>query len=218
VWKAGLLARLVRNVHAALGGEEPVPQALSPEQEQLLDAREFALVARDDEIEVACPDRAGIIATVSGALALHRLEIRSLAATTRDGFALVSVVAVPRFGSGPDWQLVRSDLRRGLDDPGPLAARVRQRELDYPPPVSTQPPSVRWVDHGVSEPVLEVRAPDGLGVLHRIAAAIEMAGGEVHSARCQTMGADVVDTFTVADLPPDERTRVTETVLSVLGA
>jgi len=217
-WKAELLADLVRRVRATLGGRPPPPPALSPRQQAMLEAREVALVASGEQIDVACPDRPGVIATVAGALALHRLEIRSLTATTVDEFALVTVLAHPRFGTGPDWTLVRAELVRGLDDPGPLSARVAQRAATYPIAVSAQPPSVHWVDVDVTEPVLQVRAPDGVGVLHRIAAAIELAGGNVHSARCQTLGADVVDTFTVADLPPATREHVAASVLAALAA
>ncbi|MGH3743486.1 MAG: HD domain-containing protein, partial [Mycobacteriales bacterium] len=216
-WKAHLLADLVHRVRATLRGRPPVPQPLSTEQQAMLATREVTLVASGELIDVACPDRPGLIATVAGALALHRLEIRSLTATTVDGFALVRVAAHPRFGSGPDWALVRAELGRGLDDPGPLSARVALHAASYPVPAFAQPPSVHWVDVGVTEPVLQVRAPDGIGVLHRIAAAIELAGGNVHSARCQTLGADVVDTFTVADLPAAARDRIAASVLAALA-
>jgi [protein-PII] uridylyltransferase len=66
--------------------------------------------------------------------------------------------------------------------------------------------------------VLEVRAPDGLGVLHEVAAAITGCGAEVRSARCQTLGADVVDTFTVAPLDSARRSQVAAGVLAALGA
>ncbi len=216
-WKAGLLARLVARTRAVLGGlPHPAPE-LGEQEKALLAAREVAVVARGEEITVACPDRPGVIAAIAGALALHRLEIRSLAAHTDDGFAVVSVNAHPRFGTGPDWSLVRAELARGLEAPAALSARVAQSAAAYPPAASAQPPAVGWVDDGVSEPILEVRAPDGLGVLHRIAAAIELAGGDAHSARCQTLGADVIDTFTVAPLDAPARDRVTASVLAALA-
>lgn len=217
-WKAGLLRTLVTRVRDVLGGEAPPVPALSAQQQRMLDAREVALIADGERIDVAAPDRPGLLATVAGVLALHRLEIRSLTAITADGFAVESAVAHPRFGSGPDWALVRADLARGLDDPGPLSARVARMAASYPVPAAAQPPSVQWVDAAVTEPVLQVRAPDGVGVLHRIAAAIQAGGGDVHSARCQTLGADVVDTFTVAPLASDDRERVAAAILAALSA
>jgi [protein-PII] uridylyltransferase len=75
---------------------------------------------------------------------------------------------------------------------------------------------VSWIDHDVSAPVLEVRAPDGLGVLHRIAAAVTASGGIVLSARCQTLGADVVDSFSIQPLDPAARRAVGAAVLAAL--
>jgi [protein-PII] uridylyltransferase len=42
---------------------------------------------------------------------------------------------------------------------------------------------------------MEVRAPDGRGVLYRIARAIATAGHDVVSAKVLTLGDEVVDTF-----------------------
>ena len=215
-WKAGLLRTLVTRVREVLGGAPAPAATLTPRQQRMLDARQLALAADAEQVDVACPDGPGVLATVAGVLAVHRLEIRSLTATTAAGFALVGAVAHPRFGSGPDWTVVRADLGRSLDDPGSLPARVARSAASYPVPAAAQPPSVQWVDAGVTEPVLQVRTPDGVGVLYRIAAAIEAAGGDVHSARCQTLGADVVDTFTVAPLAADARTRVAEAILTAL--
>ena len=43
--------------------------------------------------------------------------------------------------------------------------------------------------------MLEVRAPDELGVLHRITAALAGCGLDVRSAHVSTLGADAVDAF-----------------------
>jgi [protein-PII] uridylyltransferase len=216
-WKSGLLARLVERTRAVLGGSPPDTTVLTGDQRALLDAREVAVIAAGEQIDICVPDHPGVIATVAGALTLHRLEIRALTAYTEAGWGLVTVFAHPRFGTGPDWSLVRAELARGLDEPGALSARVARSAAAYPTPPYAQPPAVTWVDVGVSEPVLEVRAPDGLGVLHRIAAAIALADGDVHSARCQTLGADVVDTFTVAHLDDAARDLVARSVLAALA-
>ncbi len=216
-WKERLLQTLVGRVRAVLGGSSPLPPALSCTQAQLLAARELALVANGAEIDVACPDRPGLLATVSGVLALHRLEIRSLTSTVADGWSLVAVLAYPRFGAGPDWSLVRADLARAVEDPAPLSARIAARAAAYPAGIHAQPPEVSWIDADVSAPVLQVRAPDGLGVLHRIAAAVTASGGVVLSARCQTLGADVVDTFSIKPLDRGARLAVGDAVLAALG-
>jgi [protein-PII] uridylyltransferase len=69
----------------------------------------------DDEVTVVAPDRPGLLSTVTGALAVHRLDVRS-ASVFADGPTGVTVCRVaPRFGSLPDWAVVRRDLRRALD-------------------------------------------------------------------------------------------------------
>ena len=217
-WKEGLLRRLVARVSSVLEGSPPPVSEPTPQQQAMLDARDLAILPEGDAIDISYPDVDGVLAMVAGVLALHRLEIRTLTAFSRDGWAVVTAVAQPRYGTGPDWQVVRTDLAAALQDGGAsLGPRVADRAAAYPPPPHAQPPSVRWIDDDVTAPVLEVRAPDGIGVLYRIAAAITAAGGGVLSARCQTLGADVVDSFSVAPLDPAGRAAVEVSVLSALA-
>jgi [protein-PII] uridylyltransferase len=43
--------------------------------------------------------------------------------------------------------------------------------------------------------ILELRAADDVGILHRVAHALELAGANVRAARISTLGSDVVDAF-----------------------
>jgi [protein-PII] uridylyltransferase len=52
---------------------------------------------------------------------------------------------------------------------------------------------------------MEVRAPDGRGVLYRIARGIATAGHDVISAKVLTLGDEVVDTFYVRDAATHEK-------------
>jgi len=85
------------------------------------------------------------------------------------------------------------------------------------------PPTVRLVDDASdTATVIEVRAPDGLGVLHRITAALDQSALDVRSAHISTLGADVVDAFYVVG--PDGgkvrdaaiRDRIAKDLLAVL--
>ncbi|HVV30986.1 MAG TPA: [protein-PII] uridylyltransferase [Mycobacteriales bacterium] len=216
-WKQRLLRILTARVTAVLAGEPPPVTELDARQRAMLAAGELAIDVQGEQIDVVCRDRPGVLAVVSGVLALHRLEIRSLTSLSQQDNALLSALAHPRYGSGPDWSVVRTDLEHYLEEPAGLTAMVGLRAEAYPMPPHAQPASVRWIEDGVTELVLEVRAPDGLGVLHRIAAAITRAGGGVHSARCQTIGADVVDSFTVRLLGDATRDQVGGAVLAALG-
>ncbi len=48
--------------------------------------------------------------------------------------------------------------------------------------------------------MIEVRAHDAPGLLHRIGRALETAGVRVRSAHVSTLGANVVDSFYVTDV------------------
>jgi len=46
---------------------------------------------------------------------------------------------------------------------------------------------------------VEVRAPDSVGILHRITKVLADSGLDIRHARVQTLGSEVVDTFYVRD-------------------
>jgi [protein-PII] uridylyltransferase len=64
--------------------------------------------------------------------------------------------------------------------------------------------------------VVEVRSPDDVGVLFRIAKTLTSLGLDIHQARAVTLGQEVVDTFYVCDAdgnPVDDRAAEITTVL-----
>jgi [protein-PII] uridylyltransferase len=64
---------------------------------------------------------------------------------------------------------------------------------------------------------VEVRAPDELGVLHRISGVLALHSLDVRSAHISTLGADVVDAFYVPVLTdPVLRDTVVRDLLAVL--
>ncbi|MBC7678078.1 MAG: [protein-PII] uridylyltransferase [Pseudorhodobacter sp.] len=197
-WKAGLVTELVRRAGALLAGAPAVERpALSPGQQQLVDAGALALQAVGDEVTVVAPDRPGLLSTAAGVLALHRLDVRSASAFAQ-GTVAVSVFRVsPRFGSLPDWDVVRGDLRHALEGTLPLGERLATREKAYARGTAA-PSTVRLVDDASeTATVVEVRAPDELGVLHRITAVLDRRGLDVRSAHVSALGSDVVDAFYV---------------------
>ena len=225
-WKAGLIDALVRRTRALLAGAPlPGPEPLQPWQQELVDTGGFALAAREDEVTVVAPDRPGLIGLTTGVLALHRLDVRSASVFSIGPTAVAVCRVAPRFGALPDWVVVRADLRRALDGELPLEGELGAREAAYAPrtclPVA--PPTVRLVDDASdSATVVEVRAPDRLGVLHRITTALAGCGIDVLTAHISTLGADVVDAFYVVGpqggklTDPDLRELVHDRVLAVL--
>ena len=225
-WKAGLIQDLVRRTRALLDGSPPPPAApLAPWQERLVDAGGFAVQAVEDEVTVVAADRPGLLGLTTGVLSLHRLDVRSASMFARGATAVTVCRVAPRFGALPDWTVVRADLRRALDGDLALPALLASREAAYAPRpgLPTAPPAVRLVDDASEvATVLEVRARDALGVLHRITTAIAACGLDVRSAHVSTLGADVVDAFYVVGpdggkvTDPDLRTLARDAVLAAL--
>ena len=200
-WKDQLVTALVRRTAALLAGAPaPPPAPLADWQEELVAGGAYALAARADEVAVVSPDEPGLLSRAAGVLALHRLDVRSALATSRGRTGVVVLRVAPRFGAMPDWTVVREDLRRALDGDLPLVDVLRERERAYvrTSPVPPAAPTVRLVDDASERrTVVEVRAADSLGVLHRITAALTSCGLDVRTAHVSTLGADVVDAFYV---------------------
>lgn len=231
-WRGSLVADLVARVASVLRGAPPVAAELAiatAEQERLaveaLRTREpvLALHARreeDDavgaELVVAVPDQPGVLPAVAGVLALHRLTVRAADLRSVELPDLPGEVLVLRwrvaaeYGSLPEAARLRTDLVRALDGSLDVPAKLADREAAYPRRRGVVPPPPRvTVVPEVSSlaTVLEVRAPDAVGLLHRIGRALESSGVRVRSAHVSTLGANAVDSLYVVDpdgkpLPP----------------
>jgi [protein-PII] uridylyltransferase len=96
---------------------------------------------------------------------------------------------------------VHADVRRAYDDALPLESRLAERERAYArDDARVVPPRVLWVDDASADStVVEVRAHDAIGLLHRLTRALADAALDVRSARVSTLGAEVVDAFYVVD-------------------
>ncbi len=127
----------------------------------------------------------------------------------------------PRFGSLPDPALLRTDLGRVLDGTLVLADALARKERDYAPTV-TEPPApsrVLWFDdEATGAVVLELRGTDRIGLLHRVAAALEGCDADLRWARVSTLGASVVDSFCLDGGPAaEQRRRIEQAVLAAAG-
>ncbi|MFE2284822.1 [protein-PII] uridylyltransferase [Streptomyces sp. NPDC059443] len=222
-WRGSLVADLVGRVAAVLRGAAPAagePEIQTTEQERLaveaLRTGEpvLSLHARQEEdavgveLIVAVPDQPGVLPAVAGVLALHRLtvraaDLRSLELPDRLGEVLVLRWRVAaEYGSLPQAARLRTDLVRALDGSLDVPAKLADREAAYPRRrgVVPPPPRVSVVPEVSSlATVLEVRAPDAVGLLHRIGRALESSGVRVRSAHVSTLGANAVDTVYVVD-------------------
>ncbi|WP_344082244.1 [protein-PII] uridylyltransferase [Luedemannella helvata] len=230
-WKERLVADLVHRVRTALeSGVVSPPPATDARFAALAAGALPAVELAPDRVVVAAHDRPGLLAAVAGCLTLHRLDVVSVDATTvpvgGDIDRAVAVVVCrvqPRDATGPDRERLVGDVRRAVsgelrvDDA--LAARARasrQRSASRggtPPP----PPRVVWaVDGATDATILELRAGDDVGLLFRIARALEETGADIRAARISTLGADVVDAFYLNGdwSDPDARARIERAMLA----
>jgi [protein-PII] uridylyltransferase len=203
-WKAGLVRTLVAHVdHVLGGGKSRAFTAGFPTEAQrrLLTERRQVVVCDPDRLTVVAPDRPGLFSRVAGVLALHGLDVRDAAATSESGWALETFRVESSFGPTFSWDRARADLDRALAGRLALRARLAERDRTYGRARRGHGdvvPEVRidlTASHGAT--VVEVHAPDRLGVLYRITSALADLDLDVASAKVQTLGPRVVDTFYV---------------------
>jgi [protein-PII] uridylyltransferase len=215
-WKAALVGRLVERVgHSLDGHPPPAPPELTPAQEQLVAAGRLAVTAVANDVVVVAPDRHGLLALVAGVLAVNGASVRAASVRARAGgdgrpsMALLVLDVTATWDVLPDAARIEADLIAALEGRLDLDARLREREANSSGALrrravrravrADEPGVVVTVDDDASHvaSLVEVRAPDALGTLWRIARAIDDAGLTITGALANTLGAEVVDTFYV---------------------
>ncbi|WP_048821799.1 [protein-PII] uridylyltransferase, partial [Streptomyces ipomoeae] len=175
------------------------------------------------ELVIAVPDQPGVLPAVAGVLAMHRLTVRTAELRALDlpdgvegSVLLLNWRVAAEYGSLPQAARLRADLVRALDGSLDIAGRLAERDAAYPRRrgVVAPPPRVTVAAAASRHAtVIEVRAQDAPGLLHRIGRALEGAGVRVRSAHVSTLGANAVDAFYVvgakgAPLPGEEAAAV----------
>jgi [protein-PII] uridylyltransferase len=209
-WKAGLVADLVERTDRVLQGETELAapdRIVTSNRELMAEVRATGLPSvslQPPHVIVAAPDRPGLFSSVAGALALNGMDVRAANVGGEDGVAVeVFTVEVAR-GTWPDTAKLREDLAAVLADRLAIGERLSERERVYPlrrGSAAHLPGSDVTVDNEASETatVLEIRALDEIGFLHRITRTLFDAGLDVVSARVSTLGEMVVDAFYVRE-------------------
>jgi len=208
-WKAELVQRLVERAGEVLDGK-PIPVAAAveptPAQRELLAAGKLAVEASGKRVTVVAPDRPGLLAAVTGVLALHGCNVRRATAGSGNAEMAIDVFDVePVFERLPDWAKVERDLAAALDGQMPLADELARQEAAYArgrrPSSATPAQHHVLIDNETSAlaTIIEVRVPDRIGLLHHIAEAFAELEVDVVSALVDTLGHEVIDTFYVRD-------------------
>jgi len=156
------------------------------------------------ELVVIAADRPGLLSMIAGALSLAGLSILTAQVFTTDDAVAVDLFEIegvfePEVGE-ERWREFRMTLRKAIEGRLSLDHRVREKRLSYPEPPTRVPVRVE-VDNEASDffTVIEVGAPDRLGLLFDITRTFAELQLDVHLAKVATFGGRVVDAFYVRD-------------------
>jgi [protein-PII] uridylyltransferase len=180
----------------------------------------------EDTLLLVTPDRPGVFSRVSGVLALHGLGVLAADVHSEDGWAIEQFRVTAGLSGVVDWPRVEADVGRALAGRLALTARLADRAHTYAArrrsPVNA-PPVVCFDDAAsAASTVLEVHAPDSIGLLYRITRALAELDLDVRRAKVQTLGESVVDAFYLCDAhgekltDPDLWTEVERAVLHAI--
>ncbi len=206
-WKRSLVADLVTRVRGRLAGESaPVEPRLTSDQLAMAGGEGVRVLLQERDggfdVTVGAPDRVGLLGIVAGVLSLHRLEVRSAVTQTVGARAVELWNVNPQYGDPPLVDRLREDIRRAISGQLDVTARLARREAAHRRPDSPEPvpPRVDIIAGASSRAtVLEVRAHDTPGLLHRVGMAIASTGTDIAAARVATLGSEVVDVFYLVD-------------------
>jgi [protein-PII] uridylyltransferase len=188
-WRRGMVRELVARTRAALT-DAPVPPTLEVWPDVAVDRVFVGSEASQDGsmLVVGAPDRVGLLASVSGAIAVSGLHVRSARAAVSGG------VGWSR------WEVAEEHV-----DPAHVRQRV-QAVLDHStslgrlrPPVERPSPQVEVRPDSDRSTVLEVRDSDWTGLLHVVCSAVAERGVAVRSAHVETLGPQAVDVFYIGE-------------------
>lgn len=166
------------------------------------------------QVSIAALDRPGLFAVMAGVLALHDLPILSAEVLTwgqgsaGPGASLavdVFVVREPAQGQPLEelWARVRRAVSYALTDKLSLEYRLDQKR-NSPLAAQARAPGGRSavrLDNAQSDfyTIIEVAAPDRLGLLHDLARTLCAFGARIHLARIATSAGRIHDVFYVRD-------------------
>jgi [protein-PII] uridylyltransferase len=153
------------------------------------------------DLLIVARDRPGLLAIVAGVLTLRGASVLAAdAATSSDG--LVLDVFTVGGADGLQWPRLEADLRSALLGGIPLHDLLGSRPVAPEEALATHV----TIDNAASQffSVVEVRAPDQVGLLYRIASALRAEALDIHHARIATTPEGAVDVFYVRTLEGDK--------------
>ncbi len=208
-WKAGLVHDLAGRTSAYLkGGEGSIMERAFPTEEQLKMMRRgmIRVEGNADTLTIMEIDRPGVFGRVAGALSLCGLDVLEAVAHTDFGMVLAVFRVSPSTTREIDWDSVCVFVQDSVRGRVAIAARLSERMKTYYLQSSQNfPDRVVGTDVKIDNEtsstatVVEVSAPNGMGLLYQITRALSSLDLNILSAKVQTLSSDVVDSFYVLD-------------------
>jgi [protein-PII] uridylyltransferase len=208
-WKAGLVKSLADRTRFLLEGGDTseLPREFPTEdQRQALRRGTIRYEGSGDHLTVMEVDQPGLFARIAGAMSLNGLDVLEAAAHTEFGMALAVFRVVSTHTGEIDWDKVGVSVQKAVRGQLAIESRLAERIRTYSAGTSRVGP-LRVVKTDVtidndmtsSATVIEVSARNGLGLLYQVTRALSALDLNILSAKVQTLGDDVVDSFYVVD-------------------
>ena len=156
-----------------------------------------------DRLTVVTPDRPGILSLVAGTLAAHNANVLGGVAYTRDDAVAIDVMHVDdALGHGIDerrWRLILDAVPRALSGEFPVDERLAETRATYQAVPRVRIPTTVHIDNADSErySIVEIHTADRLGLLYVLTRTLHELSLDIHLAKVDTIGAEVVDAFYV---------------------
>ena len=181
-----------------------------------------------DRLTVVTPDRPGLIQTIAGTLAGYNASVLGGVAHTRDDGVAIEVWHVSdALGIGIDerrWERILQAVPAALAGDFDIDGRLAEVRASYPAPPRADVPTVVHIDNAASREytILEVSTADRRGLLYGVTKLLHERGIDIHLAKVDTIGPEVVDAFYIRRSnglridEPDEMERLRRAVMDVL--
>ncbi|NNN18742.1 MAG: [protein-PII] uridylyltransferase [Acidimicrobiaceae bacterium] len=207
-WKAKLVSELASKTIRTMEGLQPEDDSFPGDEFDYLISQAgtgWAMDANADMLKLVAPDKPGLFSLVTGTLALVGIDIVAARVGSKGNTAIENFLLQPPEGRPTDWNRFKKELQKNLDEPGNLQQRLQDKAKNYARArrrsgVQLVPPRVVVAPDASSRAtVVEVWAPNRIGLLHDITAVIAQMSLSVSHAKILTMGDDVVDSFYLTD-------------------
>lgn len=156
-----------------------------------------------DRLTIVTGDRPGILQAVAGSLAVHNVNVLGGTAYTREDGVAIDIMHV---GDGRGlaideqrWDRIFQSMSSALAGEFPIESRLAAARASYGAEPTADLPTTVDVDNASSDEysIVEVHAADRPGLLYTITTALREMSLDIHMAKVNTFGNEIVDAFYV---------------------